>query len=187
MKTFARMTGLAAVAALSLGMTAASADAAVLYATSVDVYNQGGPLDDPARANTNNALGAPDGVFLSLGIGGDATFSFGQKFGSPGSVVEVTFGNTATHVETADIFGIWGGAETLLASVSNALHGGSFTFTGIFEQLKFVDTSPLGGGSTDGFDIDSVAVSAVPLPAGGLLLLTALGGVAALRRRKAKA
>lgn len=32
-----------------------------------------------------------------------------------------------------------------------------------------------------GFDVE---VSAVPLPAGGLLLLTALGGVAALRRRR---
>lgn len=33
--------------------------------------------------------------------------------------------------------------------------------------------------------IDNVSVSAVPLPAGGLLLLTALGGLAAARRRKA--
>lgn len=37
--------------------------------------------------------------------------------------------------------------------------------------------------SVGGF-VDDVAINAVPLPAGGLLLLTALGGVAALRRRR---
>lgn len=35
--------------------------------------------------------------------------------------------------------------------------------------------------------VDSVSISAVPLPAGGLLLIGALGGLAALRRRKALA
>ena len=40
-------------------------------------------------------------------------------------------------------------------------------------------------GSTDGVDFDvEVQVAAVPVPAAGLMLLTALGGAAALRRRK---
>jgi len=37
----------------------------------------------------------------------------------------------------------------------------------------------------DGFGIDDVNATVVPLPAGGLLLLTAVGGLAAFRRRKA--
>ncbi|MGV8954748.1 MAG: VPLPA-CTERM sorting domain-containing protein [Cypionkella sp.] len=43
-----------------------------------------------------------------------------------------------------------------------------------------------GGGSSDslGGFVDAVSISAVPVPAGGLLLLGALGGLAALRRRK---
>jgi len=38
----------------------------------------------------------------------------------------------------------------------------------------------------DGFGMDDFYVAAVPLPAGGLLLLTALGGLGAIRRRKNK-
>ena len=45
-----------------------------------------------------------------------------------------------------------------------------------------------GGGNSSaccfGAALDNVKISAVPLPAGGLLLLGALGGVAALRRRR---
>ena len=36
----------------------------------------------------------------------------------------------------------------------------------------------------DGFGIDDASISAVPVPAAGLMLLTALGGTVALRRRK---
>ncbi len=184
MSNFLKATGIAAVAAMTLGLTAATADAAVLYATSADAYNEGAGIVDPVRRNTANALGAVDGKFLSLGLGGDATFSFGQKFGSPAAVFEVTLGSVRSHIETADVFGIIGGIETLIGQVTNAIGGGSFAFTGLFTQIKFVDTSPIGGGSTDGFDIDAIKVSSVPLPAGGLLLLSGLGGIAALRRRR---
>ena len=39
-------------------------------------------------------------------------------------------------------------------------------------------------GTGDGFGVDGVRIALVPLPAGGLLLLGAIGGLAALRRRK---
>ena len=38
--------------------------------------------------------------------------------------------------------------------------------------------------TNDGFAIDDIAVGAVPLPAGGLLLLTGLGGLALVRRNR---
>jgi len=39
----------------------------------------------------------------------------------------------------------------------------------------------------DGFSVDDIAVSVVPLPASALLLLGGLGGLAALRRRRTAA
>lgn len=38
--------------------------------------------------------------------------------------------------------------------------------------------------SFDGYDVSKVSIAPVPLPAGGLMLLGGLGGLAALRRRK---
>ncbi|MGX0978396.1 hypothetical protein ACSSVY_004136 [Roseovarius sp. MBR-51] len=69
-----------------------------------------------------------------------------------------------------------------------------FTFDGIFDTVRLTDlTLALFGGNpsnlstqaaTGGFDVDAISVSAVPLPAAGFLLVGALGGLAALRRRK---
>ena len=200
MKTF---LGLAAAAALVTVVSATTSSAAVLYASQNDSFNQGTIVfTHPGRDDPANALGMVDGAFLSLGLGGDATFSFGTpagaKFGSPGVVIEVTTGVRANHVETADIYGVNGLIETLIGSITNSVATNMFTFSGFFTQLKLVDTSPPGScknpakgfgcvGSTDGFDIDSISVTPapVPLPAGGLLLLTAIGGIAVMRRRKA--
>ena len=47
-----------------------------------------------------------------------------------------------------------------------------------FDRLVFSAGKPA-------LEYANLTIAAVPLPAGGLLLLAALGGVAALRRRKA--
>lgn len=51
--------------------------------------------------------------------------------------------------------------------------------------FQYVPTSVVS--STDEFYIDSISVAAVPVPASGLMLLGAMGGIAALRRRRAAA
>ena len=61
--------------------------------------------------------------------------------------------------------------ETLLATV--------FTAPNLTQSLVFSWTGSKNGA---GFDVEVAAT--VPLPAGGLLLIGALGGIAALRRRK---
>lgn len=177
-----KMIVLGAVAAVMIA--AGSGQAAVVYATNVDAYNPGTGVVG-ARGDTANALGAVDGKFLSLGLGGSAIFSFGTKFIAKGAVFEVTWGKISKHKEAADIYGIRNGILKMLGSITNA-SSGTFAFSGIFDKLMFVDTSPFGKGSKDGFDIDALNVTpaSVPVPAGGLLLLSAIGGIAMLRRRK---
>lgn len=174
---------LAAVAAFSCG----AANAATVYASNVDSYTQGSgikPADAPYRTNTAHALGAVDGDFLSLGLGGSAIFSFGAIFGSPLSTFEITWGKVEAHVEIAKVYGLLSGVMTYLGEVNNQGQS-SLTFTGKFDQLKLVDVSDPQYGSKDGFDVDAISVSTVPVPAAGFLLLGALGGLAAARRRKA--
>ena len=59
----------------------------------------------------------------------------------------------------------------------------SFVAANSKQTLFFADTGTTPG-DNGGPLLDNVRLSVVPLPAGGLLLLGALGGIAALRRRK---
>lgn len=177
---------LAAVAATAVS---GAASAATIYATSVDSFTPGPrTLVDPDRLNTANALGASDGKFLSLGFGGEVVLSFGQSFGSPGNVTEITF-NRPIPPETADIYVGDGINWVLIGSAANSAPDGvnSFTFTGYFSKVKIIDTSTNPGNHflADGFDVDSVGVSPVPVPAAGLLLAGGLGllGARKLRRK----
>jgi hypothetical protein len=60
--------------------------------------------------------------------------------------------------------------------------------TGLFDVTKAgtynLDFAATGRAETYGGLIDNVAISPVPVPAGGVLLLTALGGLALARRRQ---
>ena len=64
-------------------------------------------------------------------------------------------------------------------------------FGGAVETAKitFFNTDPHTGKPrlNDGFSLDDIAVSAVPLPAPALMLIAGLGGLAAFRRRRAAA
>ena len=179
MKVKALVLAAAAVAGLS-----SAASAATIYATSVDVYSPGTGITDPNRSVTSNALGAPDGTFLSLGLGGSAVFSFGQTFGSPLTTTEITF-NRPNPPEFADVYVGDGVNWTLLGTAANLVADSTFTFTGYFTKVLVVDKSRRVA-NADGFDIDAIGVSPVPVPAAGLLLAGGLGMLGARKlRRKA--
>jgi len=176
-------------AALIVAATMGSAaSAATIYATGIDWTNNGTVGSSNNRDNKLNALGAPDGQFMSLGLVGAADFTFGQDFISRGTVWEVTFGTRASYLETAEVLLSYQGSNFVkVADIGNASASGSnFTFNGRWDTLRLVDTTPGSSPSTDGYDVDAVGVSPVPIPAAGFLLLGALGGLAAMRlRRKA--
>ncbi|MBL4930072.1 hypothetical protein [Fuscibacter oryzae] len=181
------MTFLKSLVLAAALLAPAASNAAPIYADSVVSYNKGLFKKTLAgRDYPTAALGAEDGLFVSLGIGGSIVLSFAQPFRAVGKIFEVTFNDPKKQPEFADVYVGDGTTWTLIASLKNYL-ATTFAAKGVFTQIKIVDTTPKKGKSFDGFDIDAVSVSPVPVPAAGLLLGGALLGLGSLRRRGKRA
>lgn len=186
-------------AAAAVALSAGVANAATYYATTIENYTKGG-CTRPAECTVDrydplNALGAPDGKFTSLGMGGEMTVGFGTTFsGTAGETRvkawEVTYSAnnpSNTHLEAVDVYAVLDGVETLLGRLTNEHSSHSLMANVPFQFLRLVDATIAQFGTSttsfDGFDVDAVSVAAIPLPATGLMLLGGLGGFAAVRRR----
>lgn len=193
-----------AIAALG---AAPSAAMGLTYATSVESYNPGGGIGADYRKDTDNALGAPqfnydsNRDFLSLGIGGEAIFSFDNPFHTSVTLWETTWGqkrNQSSYDERVEVFvgnaldGSWKSLGIIQNIADNAYRsedgatlsiadGNSYNF------LRLVDRSPNRGGR-DGFDVNAVASytsgQPVPEPATMSGLAVAAVGMVVARRRK---
>lgn len=181
------------IASAALLAAAGSASATTYFADGFANVNNSGVFDAAGRDDPAAALGEADGVFYSLTLGGsiDLTFNGGATF-QPDTAVsafEVTFGVASAQPESVMIETVVAGVVTsVVGTITNedAGAGTSLLITSAFDALRFTDTTSTGP-SADGFDLDAVSVSAIPLPAGGLLLIGGLAGLGALRSRKNKA
>lgn len=155
----------------------------------VDMLNGSGTLNDGifvANEYSTHLLAANDSPILTLVLDGFysifdfALYSFNNGNAIPGALsgFDVTIGGTTVSLTTTQ-----DGARTEFASLaSTSLFGAvtdtitlsNFTTNGQYYDLFAVSEVVIGGEE----------VAPVPLPAGGMLLLTGLGAVAAMRRRK---
>lgn len=168
--------GAATALALTLSVAATtSSEAAVVY-VSGNTYT--GTL---AGANALGPIDLDVDAFVFSGVTGAATGSLSFTAIS-GSLLPSASGAMQILIQAGKSSGITFTTLTFggVAITLNAVTGG---FAGTFSApLPAVfDLAFTGANVADSLQI---TVAAVPLPAGGLLLIGALGGLAALRRRK---
>lgn len=209
MTSFVKMIAVSAIVSI---LTAGAVSATTVTATSVTAngLTVATAANTTNRTNLGNAIGASNafavgnsvyGGFYSLGIGGSADFHFGTNFSGAGAVVEVTAGTRHNYLERARVFalnvssGLWDDLGVITNGAGGRTDPGNSALAlaitlplrlgDVYSALRLTDMST--GQGRDGFDVDSISVSAVPLPAAGFLLIGAMGGLAALRRRKTAA
>lgn len=184
------------VVLLTLSLTVFTSTAfAYIYATNALVtFGTNGGID-PSRSDINNALGAPDSEFLSLGLGGAAVFDFGQAFSGPVSIWETTYDANATpserakYPEYAQIYvgNTWStdfSSFSLVAEINNTDYPTTINLTGSYQYLLIRDVTNLhpDGKLADGFDVNAVGVTPVPIPGALWLLGSGLLGLFGFRR-----
>ena len=196
-----------AVAATFAGQAFAMPTANAMFASCADdVTSAGANLPnfgaatcstDPDRTFVSEIeFNAPAaGNFYSLGLNGVLAFDIDPDFIGPGSIAEVT--NPSNHAEAVDIYGSFDGTNwTLITRLLNDTNAPSvvtalFVVPEAYSFIGFVDatTDEFGTNtsSTDGYDIASFSLTAVPLPATLPLMMTAFGGLALVRRLRRRA
>lgn len=217
----------------AIGVSAAPAFANTNFATGVVEYTEGSGINSQQswRTDTDNALGSyldtydqqkhgseekflisKNKDFLSLGLGGEAIFEFGEYFFPEITVWETTWGEKkgqGEHDERLEVLvsndleewvtlgiieNIAGGAYNSVDGATIGADEGSELSEQLFRYVKVVDESPNPGTSRDGFDVNAIAVKgsgkfvkAVPEPASILGLLTVgVVGAGSLGKRKKK-
>lgn len=150
--------------------------------------NQGGISQSPFN---NTPIAASQTYFASIfngapGDGGGAQSPVTLTFGKTQSAFNILWGSIDSYNEIEFLLL---GASQLVQTGTDIVNLGSLGgVTPTFEQVALVKFSDLQFDSvkftSNGQNSFEFALAPVPLPAGGLLLLGALGGLAALRRRK---
>ncbi|MFN3937738.1 MAG: VPLPA-CTERM sorting domain-containing protein [Gemmobacter sp.] len=173
---FARSAALGAVAAVSLAAGSASA---VTLDPASNIFD-GGTYDIAAGPFYHGT------TFSGTDVAGSYEFTF-ENNSAVSKVLAVSIGTVIQgFVNLNGVTAEWVNAGTSAFVPASSFATDMFKISstiaaGASDILRITHGNPTGTGKAN---IDLVVAAIIPLPAGGLLLLTALGGVALLRRRK---
>jgi hypothetical protein len=139
------------------------------WAVDHTVFNQGLRKDGSSvpgdRSDPNDALGAPDANFVSLGYGGELVVMFPSYVTGDVTAVEVTYGRAGYPEELANVsVSEDGSAWCYVGTASNKDTNGYSTFDvsgcGLsdirYVQLIDVTNSSIHNSTSDGYDVDAV-------------------------------
>lgn len=153
------------------------------------------PANTMADGGTYDILAGPyffDATFVADDVAGMFEFQFTNTSATT-QTVGVTWGTVlqGTLEFLGGVAASWlnGQSATVAQGVTGTFQISTVLAAGQTDTLRVVygDPKAIFENGKGNIDMAVAAVAPVPLPAGGLLLLGALGGMAALRRRKAKA
>ncbi len=192
---FVRKTFISLAAALAIG-GAAQVDAATFGGTGWSGTNPTCNVTGSFANNSSNIDVLAGASFNSTFANGDAAGNLCFNFTNTSATSAVVTLAVATVNQFENLWGFIGGVQlyseqstpTLLWTVAQGVFDTeAFSFLMAAGSTIFFDWSYgqayAAGGALPQINF-SVVASPVPLPAGGLLLIAALGGLAALRRRK---
>lgn len=186
-------------AAAAMMMTGAASAATVVFSDNFDGYAANNVLNVGANFFAPNWTTTPtldyivDNAHGNLCRGTGACVDLDGSTGHSGILTSVMNFAAGTYQIAFELFGNSRGSAA--DSVTIRLGNQSLVLSGIASaddasQVWTVTTTggllsfENAGGDNIGAVLSSVTVSAVPVPAAGALLISALGGVAALRRRR---
>ena len=157
------------------------------------------PNDTPGSTATGPANFGD--VFLTGDFKGntDMNLAFSKDVTSVAfDIVDIDGGNDSTSGENQEeqftfeafLGGISQGSQLVTSNdLTGALNEAGvvrISFAGLFDEVQITGVTP-GGTRGIGWGIDNIETTPVPVPAAGLMLLSALGGIGLMRRRNKRA
>lgn len=127
----------------------------------------------PSGSTVMTAVDSEAALNVASGFAGQASFSYSSSENTSVSIYSGLNG-TGSLLGTFELLANTSGCTEVALCYWDLV---TFNFAGLAQSIQF--------GNTAGFAVfDDITITPVPLPAAGWLLLSALGGIGALARRK---